>query len=190
MDSGGNDLPYLLSTNLDSAFASLVAEYGPQLYAFALRMTANTIDTEDILQIMFERAYLALSDYSTERIRTLKIRPWLYKITLNVARNYISRTRLQDVSLDLSLEEGMLDFEDIEYNRPEIAFEVTERREELKALVGSLAPCYRDAIQLCFFSDMTYQETAKQLNKSVGTIKFYVHRGIALLRTMLERQKE
>jgi RNA polymerase sigma-70 factor (ECF subfamily) len=68
------------------------------------------------------------------------------------------------------------------HSQPEIVFENVERRHELEALVATLVPCYRDAISLCFFDNLTYQETATILNKSVGTIKFYVHRGIALLR--------
>ncbi len=188
MESGGKNLPYLLSTDVDSNFELLVSEYGSQLYAFALRLTESPSDAEDITQMMFERAYLALSDYPEERIRTLKLRPWLYKITLNVSRNYISRSKLQAISLDLSLEEGLFDIEDDEYSRPEKLFESAEKRRELEALVGTLAPCYREAINLCFFGDLSYQETALQLNKSVGTIKFYVHRGIALLRSTLDRQ--
>lgn len=189
MEPGGNQITYLLAADLDAHFELLVSEYGSQLYAFALRLTESASDAEDITQIAFERAYIALSDYPEERIRTLKLRPWLYKITLNVARNYISRSKIQAVSLDLSIEEGFFDIEDGELNRPEAVFENAERRRELEALVGSLAPCYREAISLCFFGDLSYQETASRLNKSVGTIKFYVHRGIGILRTMMERQQ-
>ncbi len=188
MEPGGNNLTHLLATDLDGNFEFLVLEYGPQLYAFALRLTERPVDAEDIVQIMFERAYLALSEYPEQRIYTLKLRSWLYKITLNVARNYISRSKLQALSLDLALKEGLFDIEDDEFNRPEVIFESAERRRELQKLVSALAPCYREAIDLCFFGDLSYQETALQLNKSVGTIKFYVHRGIALLRIMVERQ--
>jgi RNA polymerase sigma-70 factor (ECF subfamily) len=188
MEPVGTELTHLLATELDEHFERLVTEFGPQLYIFAVRLTGSSSDAEDVVQTMFERAYLALSDYPEERIRALKLRPWLYKITLNVARNYISRSRLQAISLDESLAEGIFDIEDDEYDRPEHLFEHAERRRELEALVGALAPCYREAINLCFFGDLSYKETATRLNKSVGTIKFYVHRGIGLLRAMLERQ--
>jgi RNA polymerase sigma-70 factor (ECF subfamily) len=190
MKPGGKNLTHLLATDLDGSFEALVVEYGPQLYAFALRLSESPTDAEDIAQMMFERVYLALSAYPELRIRTLQLRPWLYKITLNVARNYISRARLQACSLDRFLDEGLLDIEDNEYNRPEFVFELAERRRELEALVGTLAPCYREAINLCFFGGLSYQESAARLNKSVGTIKFYVHRGIALLRLKLELQKQ
>lgn len=188
MERGWNNLVLLLADDLDGNFASIVSDYGPQLYAFALRLTESPSDAEDIVQIAFERAYLALSDYPAQRIVTLKLRPWLYKITLNASRNYISRSKMQAISLDLSLEEGLLDIEDEKSTRPEAVVEFAERRKELEGLVSMLAPCYREAINLCFFGDLSYQEAAHRLHKSVGTIKFYVHRGIALLRVIVERQ--
>ena len=101
---------------------------------------------------------------------------------MNVLRNYISRSKLHNVSLDL-LEDGDQPEQDEDWhNQPELVVESSERRHELEAMVATLAPSYRDAISLCYFGDLTYQETATILNKSIGTVKFYVHRGIALLR--------
>jgi RNA polymerase sigma factor (sigma-70 family) len=101
---------------------------------------------------------------------------------LNVSRNYISRTRLHTISLALVEDVDQLEQDEDWHRQPELVAESAERRRELEAMVATLAPCYRDAISLCYFGDLTYQETATILNKSIGTIKFYVHRGIALLR--------
>jgi RNA polymerase sigma-70 factor (ECF subfamily) len=103
-------------------------------------------------------------------------------VTLNVSRNYISRTKLHTVSLELVEDVDLLEQDEDWHRQPELVVESVERRHELEAMVATLAPCYRDAISLCFFGDLSYQETANILNKSIGTIKFYVHRGIALLR--------
>ena len=103
-------------------------------------------------------------------------------MTLNTARNHVSRYKLDAVSLELIEDEELLERDEDWQYQPELVVESSERRRELEALVATLAPCYRDAISLCFFRDLSYQETAKILNKSIGTIKFYVHRGIELLR--------
>ncbi|MBA2285541.1 MAG: RNA polymerase sigma factor [Ktedonobacteraceae bacterium] len=187
MNLGSDELPRLLAMNLDRYFELLVSNYGIQLYTFALRWTGNSADAEDILQITFERAFLALDDYPPQRIVTLKLRPWLYKIALNVTRNYTSRSHIQVASLELSVDETLAIEDDWRY-QPEVVAENAERRREMEGLVATLAPCYRDAITLCYFGDLSYQETATLLNKSVGTIKFYVHRGRELLRKMLETQ--
>jgi len=188
MESGGDELSNLLAMNLDRHFELLVSNYWSQLYTFALRWTGNPSDAEDVLQIAFERAFLALRNYPRQRIASLKLRPWLYKITLNAARNYISRSQFQAASLDLSECETLLIEEDDWRHQPEVVAESAESRRELESLVARLAPSYRDVITLCYFGDLSYQETATLLNKSVGTVKFYVHRGIGLLRTMVAKQ--
>ncbi len=182
MEPRKDELPELLATDLRGYFDRLVLNYAPELYAFALRWIGNPTDAEDIVQGAFERAFITLSNYPAPHIRTMNLHPWLYKVTLNVARNYVSRYKLQAVSLDLVEDQELLERgEDWQY-QPELVVESSERRRELEALIATLAPCYRNAISLCFFGDLSYQEAANVLNMSIGTIKFYVHRGIALLR--------
>ena len=188
MEQSDDELPDLLATNLRDSFELLVLRYASQLYVFALRWIGNPTDAEDIVQVTFERAFITLDNYPVQLIRALNLRPWLYKVTLNVACNYVSRSKLQTISLDL-LEDGDLIEQDEDWqNQPELVVESSERRRELEALVATLAPSYRDAISLCFFGDLSYKETANILNKSIGTIKFYVHRGKELLRKQQELQ--
>jgi len=182
MEPREDELPALLATDLRGYFDRLVLNYAPQLYAFALRWIGNPTDAEDIVQGAFERAFITLSNYPVLHIRSMKLRPWLYKVTLNVARNYVSRYKLQAVSLDLVEDEELLGRDADWQYQPELVVESSERRRELEALVATLAPSYRHAISLCYFGDLSYQETANVLNVSIGTIKFYVHRGIELLR--------
>jgi RNA polymerase sigma-70 factor, ECF subfamily len=182
MEPHEDELPVLLATDLRGYFDRLVLNYAPQLYAFALRWIGNPTDAEDIVQGAFERAFITLSNYPVQHIRSMKLRPWLHKVTLNVARNYVSRYKLQAVSLDLVEDEELLGRYEDWQSQPELVVESSERRRELEALVATLAPCYRNAISLCFFGDLSYQETADILNMSIGTIKFYVHHGIELLR--------
>ena len=182
MEPGEDELPDLLATNLRGSFELLVMMYASQLYAFALRWIGNPTDAEDIVQVAFERAFITLDNYPVPLIRELNLRPWLYKVTLNVSHNYISRSKPHTVSLELVEDVELLEQDEDWHSQPELVVENSERHRELEALVATLAPCYRDAISLCFFGDLSYKETANLLNKSIGTIKFYVHRGLELLR--------
>ncbi|MER3459109.1 MAG: RNA polymerase sigma factor, partial [Chloroflexota bacterium] len=87
-----DDLAAQLATGVDSHFERLVLAYQDRLYAFALRLSANPQDAEEIVQDAFVRAYHALKRYEAERIRTMALKPWLYQIALNVFRNR-ARTR-------------------------------------------------------------------------------------------------
>ncbi|HJT56661.1 MAG TPA: sigma factor, partial [Ktedonobacteraceae bacterium] len=73
-----------LAQDLDHFFWELARRYQDQLYAFAFHLSGSAQDAEDIVQEALMGTYITLSHYPGERIRTLKLRPWLYKLTLNV----------------------------------------------------------------------------------------------------------
>ena len=76
-----------LAADLDGTFEALVRAYQDRLYAFGLRLTGSPRDAEEIAQDAFVRAYRALARYPAERVETLKLRAWLFQVTVNVARN-------------------------------------------------------------------------------------------------------
>lgn len=183
------DIATLLARNLDAYYERLVSFYWHQLLAFAYRRTGSTQDAEDIVQESFVRAYLALERYPEERIRTLKVRPWLYKVTWSVYCNYTGRSKSPPlVPLDLSEDGPLMEREEYWSEQPEKLFEHVERRQELEELVNSLPPRYREIVSLYYFDELSHQEIAEMLNQRVGTIKVYVHRGIRMLRKAVVMQ--
>lgn len=188
MPSDG-ELPALLATNLDRHFKQLVLSYQQRLYTFILRQTGSLQETEDIVQEAFIRAYYALADYPAERIQSLKLQAWLFKITLNVFYRRMGHARLQLVSLDTSEASMHLTIEDDEYERPEHVAEERERLHELEAMVATLPPHYREAVNLYYFEELGYREIAELLNQPLGTVKSNVHRGTRLLRQALDVQR-
>lgn len=187
MDQRHEELPELLAEDLDRHFEQLMMVYQHQLYAFALRQVGNAQDAEDIVQETFLRAHHALKNYPGSRIRTLQLRQWLYKITLNVFRNATRRSELQSVPLDLSEDSPALAIEDQAASLDE---EVNrhEWKQELEILVATLPQQYRVAVNLHYFEDFSHREIAELLNQPSGTVKANVHRGIQLLRRALGTQ--
>jgi len=188
MDQNESDLLSRLATDLDHSFEQLMATYWPQLYAFVLRRTASPQDADDILSEVFVRAYIALKGYPVERIRTLKIRPWLYKITCNEYVRFTGKAMHSQVSFSFVEEASLLEQEEEHSSQPEMYVESTERRQELERLVAALPDRYREAINLYYFEDLSYQEIADVLAQPPGTIKSSVHRGIQVLRKAIRAQ--
>ncbi len=123
-------------------------------------------------------------------MRTLQARPWLYKITWNVYRNYMSRIKPPAaVSLDTPSGDFLLDLDDEWQERPEAVYEQGERRRELETLVDALPEPYREVIGLYYFDDLSHQEISDLLNRPVGTIKTHVHRGLRMLRKALQTKE-
>jgi len=184
------DRANLPAAQVDAYYEQLVSTYWPPLHAFILRRTRSPQDAEDIVQEAFLHAYYALERYSLQQVRTLQARPWLYKITWNVYRNYISRSKPPvAVSLDTKAADFLLDLNDEWQERPEAIYEKGERRRELETLVETLPEPYREVIGLYYFDDLSHQEIADLLNRPVGTIKTHVHRGLCMLRKALQAKE-
>ncbi|MDP9382601.1 MAG: sigma-70 family RNA polymerase sigma factor [Chloroflexota bacterium] len=178
-----NELCAGLARNLDGCFELLVAAYQDRLYRFALRYCANPQDAEEITQDAFVRAYHALHAYPAERVRGLSLRPWLYTIVLNVARNRARGKHLTLVALDGHEQESEDDMRD----RPESIIDRAEGTHELAALLSALPERYRAAVVLRHVEGLGYGEVAEVLDQPVGTVKANVHRGVRLLREALQR---
>ncbi len=189
MDYDEHQLPELLAIDLNRHFKQLVLYYQDRLFAFMLRLTGSSSDAQDILQEAFLGAYVTLSQYPKERIQTLKLRPWLYKLTLNIFR-YSKRIR-QLVLMPLDLSEGStaLDIQDTEEVRPDILFEDTERQQELEALVLTLPEHYQLVVTCHYLEELSYQEIADLLDQPIGTVKSRLHRGLQMLRHRLQIQE-
>jgi RNA polymerase sigma-70 factor (ECF subfamily) len=182
------ELATALAKNLDGSFERLVRIYQNRLYSFALRLSHNTHDAEDIAQEAFVKAYQALKSYSRDRIEIMVLKPWLYKITLNVFRNRVRGRHLQLASLNKTDDDTPVEPQDDESQRPESIFETTESRNQLDALVARLPEKYRVAVILRYVEGLDYAKLAAVLRQPIGTAKSNVHRGIQLLRKSVSKQ--
>lgn len=63
------------------AYRELVLRYGPRLYHYALRLTRNVSDAEDIVQETLLRLWQRASDYSP----SARVTTWLHRIAHNLA---------------------------------------------------------------------------------------------------------
>ncbi len=185
-----------LARDLDGTFESLVRSYQDRLYSFALRVTRNAQDAEEVAQDAFVRAYRALATYGEERVRALALRPWLYRITLNVARNRLRGKKLRIVSLDQPYSasesgDGRSVWEpaDDPAQRPDARYEQGRQRADIATLVEQLPKRYREPIVLRYVEGLTLDEVARVLGQPLGTAKSNVHRGIVALRELLSRSR-
>lgn len=169
----------LLATDLDRGFEPLVRSYQEALYRFALRLTNHPSEAEEAVQDTFVRVYRALDGYPPERIRSLSLRPWLYRITLNVCRNRLRRRAVATVPYE---GEGEMDEAP---GPPEMAASA-EVRSELALLLMELSEPHRAAVVLRHVEGLSYGEIAEVLGQPVGTVKANVHRGLSALRTALK----
>jgi RNA polymerase sigma-70 factor (ECF subfamily) len=174
-----------LAADLDGTFPDLVRTYQDRLYGFALRLTGSPQDAEECTQDAFVRAYRALERYPVERRLSLQLKPWLYRITLNVVRNRVRRPRPVTTALDGPIGDSLASNR---AEQPEQVFENAERRTHLARALAQLPERYATAVVLRHVQGLSYAEAAEVLEQPVGTTKSDVHRGLSLLREVLERE--
>ncbi len=170
-------------------FDRIVDDYQRRLYGFALRMTGNREDAEEIVQDAFVRAYRALGKMSLEARRELRLQPWLYTITLNVTRNRLRSKRPTSVALDALADPDALLRDSQEGPPPPEAIVVQNAEIALvESALLQLPMHLRAAATLRFIEGRSHPEIAEILNQPIGTVKSHVHRAVRILRRILGPQ--
>ena len=183
-----------LAADLDAAFETMVRAFQDRLYSFAHRLCGNREDAEEVAQDSFVRAYRALKTYPAERIRALSLQAWLYRITLNVARNKWRGKRVRLVSLENGGADGEAarrawEAPDAADLRPDSRLEQEQDRAGLASLVATLPERYRAALILRYVEGLRLEEVATILKQPLGTAKSNVSIGVQRLRELIERPR-
>ena len=185
-------LAQALAEDLDRAFEALVVAHQDRLYTIALRMLGDRSDAEEAAQDAFVRAYRALAGYDGGRIRELRLRGWLTTIVLNRCRTLAGRRAARGprpLSIDAEAARPLAEPETPASATPAEVAERHAERERWAARLVELPLPYRTALILRHVDGLSYPELARTLGRPEGTVKAQVHRGIAMLRTLLEAER-
>jgi RNA polymerase sigma-70 factor (ECF subfamily) len=166
------------------SFNQLILRWERPIYALAYRVIGREEDARDVCQETFLRAFRALHGFKGQA----KFSSWLYRIALNLCRDWIRRQRRAPVMqapegvelVDLASERGPV--ESIE--------ELVARRElnEVVAEAMKLLPEeQRTAIVLKEYHGMTFQEIADLQQCPLSTVKTRLYQGLTVLRRHLEK---
>jgi RNA polymerase sigma-70 factor, ECF subfamily len=180
---GPDALPAQLAADARAAFGDVVSAYQDLVYGVCLRVLRDPQLAEDVAQDAFVNAYRALGRYPTARIAELRLRPWLARIALNLARNAL-RDRKASHAID-----GVPEPHAPAADEP---LSLAQRREERNLwarLLAGLPDRYRQAVALRHVDGLSYPELAEALGRPAGTVKSDVHRGVALLRAAYDAEQ-
>lgn len=170
-------------------FEKIVDEFQRRLYGFALRMTGNREDAEEIVQDAFVRAFRALGKMTPEQRAELRLQPWLYTITLNVTRNRLRSKRPTNVALDaLADPDALLNHTQEGPEQPEAIVQRGADMVLVEQALLQLPMHLRAAATLRFIEGHSHPEIAEILDQPIGTVKSHVHRAVRILRRILGPQ--
>jgi RNA polymerase sigma-70 factor, ECF subfamily len=172
--------------DLDS-FNQLVTRWERPIYALAYRTLGREEDARDVVQEAFLRAFRGLRGFKGEA----KFSSWLYRITLNLCRDWIRKERRAPI---VQVPEGTdpIDLADDQAAPTESVEELVARRELSQAVARAMAELpeeQRTAIMLKEYHGLTFQEIADLLDCPLSTVKTRLYQGLSVLRRRLERRQ-
>ena len=140
-------------------------------------------DAEDILYCVFHRALNALPNFRSDS----KISTWLYKISWREGLRYIRKQ-----SLKAQKEVPILEAHD-QADPGESVLGVLERHEtagQVQQALSKLPVKDREALALRYLEELKIIEVAQRLDIPIGTAKARIHRALARLKVLLEKNHD
>jgi RNA polymerase sigma-70 factor (ECF subfamily) len=165
-----------------TAFATLYDRLSGPLYSLAVRMLGDAAEAQDVLQDVFLQIWRRAANYDATQSSVFS---WAILMTRG---RVIDRLRARGRRLRVvvaSIDDG--DYlpatadASVAPSGPDTV-EGNEETERVRSIVNKLPAEQRQAIELAFFTDLTHQEIAAQLNQPLGTIKARIRRGLLKLR--------
>lgn len=169
--------------DLDS-FNQLVLRWERPIYALAYRVIGREEDARDVAQETFLRAFRALKGFKGQA----KFSSWLYRITLNLCRDWMRRQKRTPVA---PTPEG-IDLVELagEATPSESLEDLVARRQLGRAVskaMASLPEEQRTAIILKEYHGLTFQEIADLLDCPLSTVKTRLYQGLSVVRKQLQQ---
>nr|MBN2278349.1 sigma-70 family RNA polymerase sigma factor [candidate division Zixibacteria bacterium] len=162
-----------------NAYGKLVTKYQRRLFRFLFMMLKEKEMAGDIVQDAFVRGYAALDAFEVEK----PFYPWIATIARNLAINLLKKEeRERPISEYENLMETTPDSSD---NPLDLIIE-KETEDRFGAAVAALPTPYRTVFVLRMFEKLSYEEIARQLNISPGTVDSRLHRARQKLVEMLK----
>ncbi len=154
------------------------------MYNFALRLTADPNDAEDLVQDTIVKAYRFFDSYE----KGTNAKAWLFRILKN---SYINTYRKK------SKKPNQVDYDEVATFYETIRDERTDTSDledrmfreliddHISKALDQLPEDFRTVVLLCDVEGFTYEEIANMLDVPIGTIRSRLHRGRNLLRSEL-----
>lgn len=154
------------------------------LYNFALRMTSDPDEADDLLQETYLKAYRFFDKFE----QGTNCKAWLFRIMKNSFINIYRRT---------SKEPAKVDYNDVEEFYHSIRAESTDPNDleekifsnilddDVSTALEALPEEFRTVVILCDIEGFTYEEIADFVECPIGTVRSRLHRGRKMLRSQL-----
>jgi RNA polymerase sigma-70 factor (ECF subfamily) len=162
------------------ALRALIVRYELDLMRFLTRLMGDRDAAEDAFQETFLQFHHSAKRFDTSR----RLKPWLFTIAANKARDAIRRrsrqpqlTLTRPVAGEGSVE--LIDLLEVGPADPGGRMHEQEQREMVDRAVAALSFPLREVLLLAYFQRLSYAQIAEELGIPLGTVKSRLHAAVA-----------
>ncbi len=162
----------------EGAFQELVGLYKDGLYAFLRRFLSDRDLVDDVFQETFMQLYVSRDTFDQSK----PLRPWLFTIAANKAKDALRRSRRVDATNlgsmfdnDEHSIDDVLNTLDHDDHMPYDGLIREETAEAVKRVIARMPARLREILILAYFNKFPYAEIAGILGIPVGTVKSRLH---------------
>jgi RNA polymerase sigma-70 factor (ECF subfamily) len=163
-----------------SAFEQLYDRHARAVYGLLLRILQQASTAEEVAQDVFLQLWRNASQYDESRGPFV---PWLLTLARNRALDTLRLKSERQRRREDRTEEMPPVFSAPEYEKQ---LDAKRRAEKVRALLSSLNPQQKKAIELAYFSGFSHSEIAAALKEPLGTVKSWIRNGLLRLKEELQ----
>ena len=147
----------------NAGFGQAALEHIDALYGYAMTLTRDTTEAEDLVQETYLRAASAANRPGGDS----NLKGWLFVIMRNAWLNQLRHQNSGPRFVDLETNEQPIDWPQ---ETPHVIYLRKLEQEQVREAIESLPDAYREIVVLRDIEGFTYQEIAMVLNCPAGTV--------------------
>ncbi len=164
----------------NGGFGQAAMEHIDSLYGYALTLTRDATEAEDLVQETYVRAASAANRPDAES----NLKGWLFVIMRNAWLNHLRHKNSGPRFVELELGEPAID---MAHDNPHVVYLRKLEQQQVRQAIESLPHAYREIVVLRDIEGFTYQEIATVLDCPAGTVMSRLGRARGKLRKLLTR---
>jgi RNA polymerase sigma-70 factor (ECF subfamily) len=161
-----------------AALRDLYDAAAPKLFGLALRILTKHEWAEEVLQDSFVNIWRFAGDYRRGLSAPMT---WMSAIVRNRALDHLRRVNTQETEWSEALDDLVATGDP----DPETLSAVSLQARLLDGCMQQLEPAQRQAVALAYLRDQSHSEIAETLTVPLGTVKSWIRRGLAKLKSCL-----
>jgi RNA polymerase sigma-70 factor, ECF subfamily len=172
--------PEISPGEISSGFREAALEHLDALFGFAMVLTRNRMEAEDLVQETYLRATRAFG----RLLPDTNLKAWLFAIMRNIWLNQLRAAGARPEFIDIDAEEEA-DWLDPATDDPYIILVREMERETVRSAIERLPDHYREVVVLRDLEGFSYQQIAAMLQCPAGTVMSRLGRARKQLRALL-----